>query len=128
MLPLTTSSSGPGQGSVPLRPEPHSNARPSISESKEEDTPMAAVKGILGRKLGMTQVWDSDNRVIPVTVIQGGPCRVVQLKTPERDGYSAVQIAFGETKPARLNKPELGHLKKGGVRASKHLVELRVDD
>ena len=56
---------------------------------------MAAVKGILGRKLGMTQVWDADNRVIPVTVIQAGPCRVVQLKTPERDGYSAVQIAFG---------------------------------
>ena len=87
-----------------------------------------AAKGILGRKLGMTQVWDEENRVIPVTVIQAGPCRVVQLKTPERDGYSAVQLAFGETKPSRLNKPELGHLAKGGVGASKHLVELRVDD
>jgi large subunit ribosomal protein L3 len=70
-----------------------------------------ATKGILGRKLGMTQVWDEENRVVPVTVIQAGPCRVVQLKTPERDGYSAVQLAFGETKPGRLNKPELGHLK-----------------
>src|SRR6476646_2325319 len=87
-----------------------------------------ASKGILGRKLGMTQVWDEENRVIPVTVIQAGPCRVSQLKTPERDGYAAVQLAFGETKPARLNKPELGHLEKGGVGASKHLVELRVDD
>jgi len=87
-----------------------------------------ASKGILGRKLGMTQVWDDENRVIPVTVIQAGPCHVAQLKTPERDGYAAVQLAFGETKPARLNKPELGHLEKGGVRASKHLVELRVDD
>jgi large subunit ribosomal protein L3 len=89
---------------------------------------MAAVKGILGRKLGMTQVWDSDNRVIPVTVIQAGPCRVVQLKTPERDGYSAVQIAFGAAKEQRLNRPELGHLKKNGVPPSKHLAELRVDD
>ena len=87
-----------------------------------------AAKGILGRKLGMTQVWDEENRVIPVTVIQAGPCRVVQLKTPERDGYSAVQLAFGETKPARLNKPELGHLKAANVEPAKHLVELRVDD
>ncbi len=87
-----------------------------------------ASKGILGRKLGMTQVWDEENRVIPVTVIQAGPCQVAQLKTPERDGYAAVQLAFGETKPSRLNKPELGHLASAGVTASKHLVELRVDD
>ena len=89
---------------------------------------MAAVKGILGRKLGMTQIWDSENRVVPVTVIQAGPCRVVQLKTPERDGYSAVQIAFGATKEQRLNRPELGHLKKSGTAPSKHLAEVRVDD
>jgi large subunit ribosomal protein L3 len=87
-----------------------------------------AAKGILGRKLGMTQVWDEENRVVPVTVIQAGPCRVVQLKTPERDGYSAVQLAFGETKPSRLTKPELGHLKTANAEASRHLVELRVDD
>jgi large subunit ribosomal protein L3 len=87
-----------------------------------------ATKGILGRKLGMTQVWDEENRVVPVTVIQAGPCRVVQLKTPERDGYSAIQLAFGEIKPNRLTKPELGHLKKADVEPSKHLVELRVDD
>jgi large subunit ribosomal protein L3 len=87
-----------------------------------------ASKGILGRKLGMTQVWDADNRVVPVTVIQAGPCRVVQLKTPERDGYSAVQLAFGDAKPARITKPELGHLKKADAGPAKHLAELRVDD
>jgi large subunit ribosomal protein L3 len=63
-----------------------------------------------------------------VTVIEAGPCRVVQLKTPERDGYSAVQLAFGDTKPQRLSKPELGHLKKADAEATKHLVELRVED
>ena len=87
-----------------------------------------ASKGILGRKLGMTQVWDAENRVVPVTVIEAGPCRVVQLKTPERDGYSAVQLSFGETKPRRLNKPELGHLKAAGGPPSRHLAELRVTD
>ena len=87
-----------------------------------------AAKGILGRKLGMTQVWDAENRVIPVTVIQAGPCRVVQLKTPERDGYAAVQLAFGATKAQRLTKPELGHLEKAGAEPARDLAELRVDD
>ena len=87
-----------------------------------------AGKGILGRKLGMTQVWDAENRVIPVTVIQAGPCRVVQLKTPERDGYSAVQLAFGATKPERLTKPALGHLQAVNAEPARHLAELRVDD
>jgi large subunit ribosomal protein L3 len=89
---------------------------------------MHAVKGILGRKLGMTQVWDAENRVVPVTVIQAGPCRVVQLKTPERDGYAAVQLAFGPTKPGRLTKPELGHLEKAAAEPSRTLAEIRVDD
>jgi large subunit ribosomal protein L3 len=87
-----------------------------------------ANKGILGRKLGMTQVFDAQNRVIPVTVVQAGPCRVVQLKTPERDGYGAVQLSFGDTNPSRLSKPELGHLNAAGAPAQKYLVELRVDD
>jgi large subunit ribosomal protein L3 len=87
-----------------------------------------AAKGILGRKLGMTQVWDAQNRVVPVTVIEAGPCRVVQLKTPERDGYAAVQLAFGATKPSRISKPELGHLEKTGAEPSRELAELRVDD
>jgi large subunit ribosomal protein L3 len=87
-----------------------------------------AAKGILGRKLGMTQVWDSENRVVPVTVIEAGPCRVVQLKTPERDGYAAVQLAFGATKPQRLSNPELGHLAKAGAEPARDLAELRVED
>lgn len=87
-----------------------------------------AGRGILGRKVGMTQVWDAENRVVPVTVIQAGPCRVVQLKTPERDGYAAVQLAFGETKPTRLSRGELGHLERAGAPASRHLAELRVAD
>ena len=85
-------------------------------------------KGILGRKLGMTQIFDDANRVIPVSVIQAGPCRVVQLRTPERDGYRAVQLAFGETKASRLNKPELGHLKAADGPPQRYLAELRVDD
>jgi large subunit ribosomal protein L3 len=87
-----------------------------------------ASKGILGRKLGMTQVWNDEGRMVPVTAIQAGPCRVVQLKTPERDGYTAVQLAFGATKAQRLTKPELGHLKAANAEPSKHLAELRVDD
>jgi large subunit ribosomal protein L3 len=87
-----------------------------------------ASKGILGRKLGMTQVFDAEHRVVPVTVIEAGPCRVVQLKTPERDGYRAVQLAFGDVKPSRLSKPELGHLKAADAPPQRYLVELRVDD
>ena len=87
-----------------------------------------AAKGILGRKLGMTQIWDDDNRIVPVTVIEAGPCRVVQLKTPERDGYAAVQLAYGDTKAQRLSKPELGHLRKADAPPVKHLAELRVAD
>lgn len=87
-----------------------------------------ANKGILGRKLGMTQIFDEANRIVPVTVIEAGPCRVVQLKTPERDGYAAVQLAFGETKSARLSKAELGHLKAANADPAKYLAELRVAD
>src|SRR3954467_13392888 len=87
-----------------------------------------AAKGILGRKLGMTQIWDEQNRIVPVTVIEAGPCRVVQLKTPERDGYAAVQLAFGTTLPQRLSKPELGHLKAANADPAKYLAELRVED
>jgi large subunit ribosomal protein L3 len=85
-------------------------------------------KGILGQKMGMTQVWDAQNRAVPVTVIQAGPCRVVQIKTPERDGYSAVQLAFGEITARRSNKPETGHFKAANQVPARHLAELRVDD
>jgi large subunit ribosomal protein L3 len=87
-----------------------------------------ANKGILGRKLGMTQIFDDGNRIVPVTVIEAGPCRVVQIKTPERDGYAAVQLAFGESKSQRLTKPELGHLKAANADPTKYLAELRVTD
>ena len=87
---------------------------------------MAETKGILGRKVGMTQIFDEAGRAIPVTVVQAGPCRVTQVKTPERDGYSAIQLAFGNAK--RTNKPMGGHLSKAGVESAQHLVELRLDD
>lgn len=86
------------------------------------------MNAILGEKLGMTQVFSDDARAIPVTVIKAGPCHVVQIRRPEVDGYSAVQIAFGEVKPSRVNRPEAGHLAKAGVAPSHYLVEVRVSD
>jgi large subunit ribosomal protein L3 len=86
------------------------------------------VNAILGTKLGMTQVFDEQARAIPVTVIKAGPCRVVQIKTEETDGYNAIQISFREAKPGRVNKPEAGHYAKAGVAPARHLVELRVED
>jgi large subunit ribosomal protein L3 len=86
------------------------------------------VKGILGEKLGMTQVWDDSNRVVPVTVVKAGPCVVTQVRSPETDGYSAVQIAFGAIDPRKVNKPQSGHFAKAGVTPRRHLVEIRTDD
>ena len=86
------------------------------------------VKGILGAKLGMTQLWDENNKVVPVTVIQAGPCVVTQVRTPEKDGYNAVQLAFGAAKPKNVNKPDTGHFEAAGVTPRKHLVELRTAD
>ena len=87
-----------------------------------------ATKAIVGEKVGMTQVWDDQNRAVPVTLVRVSPCRVVQVKTPEQDGYSALQVTVGFTKPSRLTKPEAGHFAKAGVEPGKHLVELRLDD
>ncbi|KKO83867.1 50S ribosomal protein L3 [Corynebacterium otitidis] len=86
------------------------------------------LKGILGTKLGMTQVFDDQNRVVPVTVIEAGPCVVTQIRTEETDGYNAVQIAYGEIDPRKVNKPQAGHFKKAGVTPRRHVAELRVDD
>lgn len=86
------------------------------------------MKGLLGEKLGMTQVWDENNRVVPVTVVKAGPCVVTQVKTPELDGYSSVQIAFGAIDPRKVNKPASGHFAKAGVTPRRHLVELRTSD
>ncbi len=84
-----------------------------------------ATKGILGTKLGMTQVFDAENRMIPVTVVQAGPCTVTQVKTLETDGYAAVQLAFGERK--HVNMPAAGHLAKASVTTARTLAELRLD-
>ena len=86
------------------------------------------MKTLLGTKIGMTQLFGEDGVVTSVTVIQAGPCVVTQKKTVETDGYLAVQIAYGDVKPRRLNKPLLGHLKKAGVSPKKHLVEIRDAD
>ena len=86
------------------------------------------MNAILGTKLGMTQVFDDQARAIPVTVIKAGPCRVVQIKTEETDGYNSIQISFREAKPGKVNKPEAGHYAKAGVAPARHLVELRVED
>jgi large subunit ribosomal protein L3 len=85
-------------------------------------------KGLLGTKLGMTQFFDSGGHIVPVTVVQAGPCTVAQVKTPERDGYAAVQLAFGEVKPKRVNKPLKGHFASSGAEPRRHLVELRTAD
>ncbi|HVX16631.1 MAG TPA: 50S ribosomal protein L3 [Acidimicrobiales bacterium] len=87
-----------------------------------------ATKAFVGEKVGMTQVWDDQNRVIPVTVVQVAPCRVVQIKTPETDGYSALQVTYGHRKASKLNKPQLGHFAKADVDPGARVVELRLDD
>jgi len=87
-----------------------------------------ATKGILGTKLGMTQVFDADNRVVPVTVVQAGPCTVTQVKTSDTDGYTAIQLAFGSRRPKRVTKPIKGHLAKAGIESARTLVELRLDE
>ncbi len=86
------------------------------------------VKGILGTKLGMTQVWNEQNQVVPVTVIQAGPCVVTQVRTPDVDGYSAVQLGFGAVRAKSVTKPAAGHFERAGVTPRKHLVELRTSD
>jgi large subunit ribosomal protein L3 len=86
------------------------------------------MKGVLGEKLGMTQVWDENNRVVPVTVVKAGPCVVTQVRTPDVDGYSAVQIGYGAIDARKVTKPLAGHFSRAGVTPRRHLVELRTDD
>src|SRR3989440_1368089 len=88
---------------------------------------MADTKGILGTKLGMTQIFTDDSKVVPVTVIQAGPCTVTQVKTTERDGYEAVQLAFAEARRGKTTKPLQGHYAAAGVKPQRYLVELRTD-
>jgi large subunit ribosomal protein L3 len=85
----------------------------------------ARLQGLLGEKLGMTQVWDDNNRIVPVTVVKAGPCVVTQVRTPQTDGYDAVQIAFGAPNPRKVTKPMRGHFDKAGVTPRRHTAELR---
>ena len=85
-------------------------------------------KAIIGKKVGMTQIFDESGKVIPVTVVEAGPCVVTQKKTEETDGYTAVQLGFEDVKESKLTKPEAGHLKKAEVEAKKHLKEFRLED
>jgi large subunit ribosomal protein L3 len=85
------------------------------------------IKGVLGTKLGMTQVFADDGRLVPVTVVAAGPCVVTGVRTPDADGYSAVQLGFGEIDPRKVNKPEAGHFAKAGVTPRRYLVEVRTD-
>jgi large subunit ribosomal protein L3 len=87
-----------------------------------------ATKAIVGEKVGMTQVWDDQHRAVPVTVLRVAPMRVVQVKTTEREGYSALQVTWGVRRAGTLNKPEQGHFDTAGVEPGRHLVELRIDD
>lgn len=87
-----------------------------------------AQKAIVGHKVGMTQVWDEDNKIVPVTVVQVTPCRVVQVKTDQTDGYAAIQVTVGDKAAEKLTKPEAGHFASAGVNPGAELVELRLDD
>jgi large subunit ribosomal protein L3 len=89
---------------------------------------VTTVKGLLGEKLGMTQVWDENNRLVPVTVVQAGPCVVTQVRSDEKDGYTGVQIAYGAIDPRKVNKPLAGHFAAAGVTPRRHVTELRTDD
>ena len=86
-----------------------------------------ARKGILGTKLGMTQVFDENNRIVPVTVVKAGPCVVTQIRTQEKDGYCAVQLGYGQIDPRKVTKPVAGHYKAADVTPRRHLVELRTE-
>lgn len=85
-------------------------------------------KAIIGKKIGMTQIFDEKGKVVPVTVVEAGPCVITQVKTTENDGYTAVQVGFGDQKPQRVSKPLMGHFKKGDVAPKKILRELRFED
>ena len=85
-------------------------------------------KTLVGKKIGMTQVFDETGKVIPVTVIEAGPCIIAQVKTVETDGYNAIQLGYGEVKESKLTNPEKGHFTKAGLTLKKHLREFRIDD
>jgi large subunit ribosomal protein L3 len=94
----------------------------------QTDHVVKPVKGLLGEKLGMTQVWDADNRLVPVTVVQAGPNVVTQIRDAASDGYVAVQLAYGAIDPRKVNKPDSGHFAKAGVTPRRFVIEIRTPD
>lgn len=86
------------------------------------------IKGLLGKKLGMTQIFDENNHVVPVTVVEAGPCVITQIRTQETDGYTAIQIAYGDIDPRKVKKPQAGHFNEAGVTPRRHVAEIRMDD
>ena len=86
------------------------------------------IKGLLGKKLGMTQIFEENNHVVPVTVVEAGPCVITQIRTQETDGYTAIQIAYGDIDPRKVKKPQAGHFNKAGVTPRRHVAEIRMDD
>ena len=86
------------------------------------------IKGLLGKKLGMTQIFDENNHVVPVTVVEAGPCVITQIRTQETDGYTAIHIAYGDIDPRKVKKPQAGHFNKAGVTPRRHVAEIRMDD
>jgi large subunit ribosomal protein L3 len=100
----------------------------TFSKTPTAGPTLRAVKGLLGEKLGMTQVWDENNRLVPVTVVQAGPCVVTQVRNADLDGYPGVQIAFGAIDPRKVTKPLIGHFAEAGVTPRRHIIELRTAD
>ena len=98
----------------------------SKAGSKEAQNPV--IRALLGTKVGMTQVWDTNGQIVPVTVIQAGPCVVTQIRTPATDGYSAIQVAYGAIDPRKTTKPQAGHFAKAGVTPRRYLAEIRTGD
>ncbi|HEX6197795.1 MAG TPA: 50S ribosomal protein L3 [Jiangellaceae bacterium] len=105
-----------------------SSHRPAQATSHQPGPVTATVKGLLGEKLGMTQAWDENNQIVPVTVVKAGPCVVTQIRTPETDGYEAVQIAYGAANLRKVTKPMQGHFEKAGVTPRRNIAELRTAD
>jgi large subunit ribosomal protein L3 len=99
-----------------------------VTEKSRDGEAPVATKAIVGEKVGMTQIWDDQHRSIPVTVVRVAPVRIVQVKTPEHEGYSALQVTWGHRRSSTLTKPEQGHFDRAGVDPGRRLVELRVDD
>jgi large subunit ribosomal protein L3 len=127
MCPEAHGYPGPNQSSAPFGSRGPTE-RLCVGQPAHRREEHVASKAIVGEKVGMTQVWDDRHRSIPVTVVRVSPARVVQVKTPEKEGYSALQVTWGARRASTLSKPELGHFASAGVEPGRRLVELRIDD